>query len=144
VGQPAFRGDRLAEARRAAGLTQAQLAEAVGVSDGLRVSQWERGSEQPRPRFVPALAAVLGVGPLELLDVDPADPPLRALRLAAGLSLPDVQAAAAVPVMTYQRLERGVGTTEPPDGTVTAVAAVLGVSPGRVRAAVRRARSDRP
>jgi hypothetical protein len=118
-------------------MTQAMLAEVLGVSDGLRISLWERGSEQPRPRFVPALAAALGVEPLELLDVNPTDPPLWALRLAAGRSLPGMQAAAGLPVMMYQRLERGVGSTEPRPGTVEAVATALGVSPERVRAAIR-------
>jgi transcriptional regulator with XRE-family HTH domain len=143
VGLAAFRGERLAEARRAAGLTQAQLAEAVGVSNGLRVSMWERGAEQPRPRFFPVLAAVLELEPLALFAVDPADPPLSALRLAAGLSLPDIQAVAAVPVMTYQRLERGIGSLPPRDATVGAVATAFGVTPDRVRAAIDRARNER-
>jgi hypothetical protein len=104
---------------------------------------WERGAEQPRPRFVPALAAALELEPLELLDVDPADPPLSALRLAAGLSLPDMQRVAAVPVMTYQRLERGIGSAQPRDDTVGAVATALGVTPDHVRAAIGRARNER-
>jgi transcriptional regulator with XRE-family HTH domain len=124
-------------------MTQVQLADAIGVSSGLRISMWERGAEQPRPRFVPALAAALELVPLELLDVDPADPPLSALRLAAGLSLPDIQAVAAVPVMTYQRLERGIGSAEPREDIVRAVATALGVTPDRVRAAIDRARTER-
>ena len=143
MGLPAFRGGRLAEARRAAGLTQAQLAAAVGVSAPERVAQWERGAEQPRPRFVPVLAEVLGLPALELLDVDPADPPLPALRIAAGLSLTDVKTAAALSVMTYQRLESGVGVSDPGDSAVLAVAGALGIGPDRVRAAIRRSRADR-
>jgi transcriptional regulator with XRE-family HTH domain len=143
VGLPAFRGERLAQARRAAGLTQAQVAAALGVSGPERVAQWERGAEQPRPRFVPVLAGMVGLAPLDLLDVDAADPPLAALRIAAGLSLADAQAAAGLALMTYQRLERGVGSAEPADAAVAAVARALRVGPDRVRAAIRRARSGR-
>jgi transcriptional regulator with XRE-family HTH domain len=90
------------------------------------------------------LAAALGVEPLELFDVDPADPPLSALRLAAGLSLPDMQPVAAVPVMTYQRLERGIGSAEPREDTVGAVATALGVTPERVRSAIAGSAALRP
>jgi transcriptional regulator with XRE-family HTH domain len=52
----------LAEARAAAGLTQAQLAERLGVSQ-VTILDWEKG-KRPVPRErVPALAAALGIDP---------------------------------------------------------------------------------
>ena len=73
-----LRGDRVAELRKAAGLLQTDLAAELGTRVR-RVGEWERGEQQPQPRSVPALAAALKVDPLELLDIDPDDPPLMAI-----------------------------------------------------------------
>ena len=102
---------------------------------------WELGLERPRPRFVPRLAAAVGIDPLHLLDVDPDDPPLAALRLAAGLATNEM-GAPGVSVMTYVRLEDGRPGTEPTADAVHAVAGLLGVDESRVQAAIRRARRD--
>lgn len=54
--------DRLREARRAKGMTQAELAEASGIS--LRaISDLEAGKRIPRPSNLKALAEVLGHHP---------------------------------------------------------------------------------
>ena len=45
--------------RKSAGLTQAQLAEKVGVSQAT-VSEWERGDYLPGAQKLPALADALG------------------------------------------------------------------------------------
>lgn len=45
--------------REAAGLTQAQLAERIGVTLGA-VSQWELGLCNPKSEHLPKLAAALG------------------------------------------------------------------------------------
>ncbi|SOC46143.1 Helix-turn-helix domain-containing protein [Blastococcus aggregatus] len=102
---------------------------------------WELCLERPRPRFVPRLAVAVGIEPLHLLDVDPDDPPLAALRLAAGLATNEM-GAPGVSVMTYVRLEDGRPGTEPTADAVRAVAALLGVDEVRVRAAIRRSRRD--
>lgn len=52
--------------RRALGLTQAQLAEKVGVSFAT-VQRWESGAE-PRPSTLVKVAKALGVEPMQLLD----------------------------------------------------------------------------
>ena len=142
MASPGFKGGRLAEAREAAGLTHEQLAAAVGVFGALRARLWERGAEQPRPSLIPLLAHVVQVDPLELLDVDRGDPPLGALRLAAGLSSRQMGAAAAMSVMSYHRLENGIGRAAPGERTVVAVADALNVSVERVEAAIRRTRDD--
>ena len=51
---------RIKELRRAAGLTQTQLAENVGVTQGM-VAAWEQGANFPRADKLPALAKALGV-----------------------------------------------------------------------------------
>ena len=82
-----FCGDRLRQARLAAGLSREDLAQRAGVRSADRIRDWERGAHAPQARYVPQLAAALGVDPVALYDVDPARPTLRVLRLARGLSL---------------------------------------------------------
>lgn len=60
-------GDFIAKSRKAEGLTQAQLAEKVGVSDKA-VSKWERGICMPEPASLKNVAEVLRVSVLELLN----------------------------------------------------------------------------
>lgn len=58
-------GQRIITARRAAGLTQVQLAAAVGVPQQT-ISQWERGVAAPRDDRRPHLARALGITVAEL------------------------------------------------------------------------------
>jgi|SRR3954451_10158243 transcriptional regulator with XRE-family HTH domain len=122
-------------------MSREDLASALELSSPRRIRVWESGHERPRPRFVPRLAAALRVQPLYLLDVDPADPPLAALRAAAGLATNEM-AAPGVSVMTYVRLEDGHPGVDASAAVVTSVAQVLGVGASRVEAAIRRSRRD--
>jgi len=97
----------LRAARGRAGLTQHQLAHLVGVAGGERVSRWERGVSEPRPDILVRLSKILGLTPLELLDVGSARPDLRALRFAAGLTATEAAARAHVAKPTYERWEAG-------------------------------------
>lgn len=141
MARPLVRGDRLQAAREAAGLSREDLARVLELSSPARIRVWELGLERPRPRFLPRLAQVLGVAPLELLDVDPEDPPLVALRVAAGRATNEM-GAPGMSVMTYVRLEDGRPGAEPPDAVLDALADRLGVSRMRAAAAVRRSRRD--
>ncbi|SOC48610.1 Helix-turn-helix domain-containing protein [Blastococcus aggregatus] len=141
MARPLLRGDRLQTAREAVGLTREELATRLELSSPARVRVWESGLERPRPRFVPRLAAALGVDPLYLLNVDAGDPPLAALRLAAGFATNQVTAP-GLSVMTYVRLEDGRPGVDHSAKVITAVAEVLGVDVARVKAAIRRSRSD--
>lgn len=122
-------------------MSREDLARILELSSPSRIRVWESGVERPRPRFVPRLAAALGVDPLYLLDVDPGDPPLAALRVAAGLATNEM-GTPGVSVMTYVRLEDGRPGVDPSEAVVAAVAGVLGVEPARVAAAIRRSRKD--
>lgn len=143
MAQARLRGDRLAEARRQSGLSQSQLAEAIGTAGRERISQWERGLEQPQPKLLRAVADVLGVDPLVLMDVDTDARTLRDLRLAAGLSLRDARTAAGLPYTTYYRLENGVGTAPPSRALLSQVARALGVTVKVVGPAIERSRAAR-
>jgi transcriptional regulator with XRE-family HTH domain len=118
-------GSRLAEARLSARLTQAAVAERLGLSSAVRVSLWERGAEQPRARFIPLLAEMLDTDPLDLLVGEPSAPTISALRLAAGLSREDVWTQAQISKMTYHRIDRGVGVRRPDPTIIRSLARVL-------------------
>lgn len=139
---PRFRGDRLLSAREAAGLSREDLTLALDLSSPWRIRQWELGHERPRPRFVPPLAAAVKVEPLHLLDVDPQDPPLAAIRIAAGLTLDDLNAP-GMSKQSFMRLEDGRLTAELATELVDSMTAALAVSPEQLRAAIRRSRADR-
>jgi len=66
-------GTRMAEAREAAGRTQAEIANQLGVRAST-VAKWERGSASPRSNRLAALAGILGVS-LSWLIVGHGDEP---------------------------------------------------------------------
>jgi transcriptional regulator with XRE-family HTH domain len=137
-----FDGAVLARAREAAGLSQSALAVRIGASSKQRIWHWERGAEQPQPRFVPEIARVLQVDPLALLDGDPAHPTISALRLAAGLTCSDVWRRASIPKTTYHRIDRGVGARRTDPAVVSAIARVLHAREDEIMAAIERAREQ--
>lgn len=61
----------LAERRQELGLTQAQIAEALGI-DQAAVSRWESGMYLPKGRNLIALAKLLNCSPEKLLPAEPA------------------------------------------------------------------------
>src|SRR4030095_5518490 len=60
-------GGNLREARRAAGLTQEQLAKRLRFKRTTPISLWERSGRLPAPHTVVKLAAALGCAPADLL-----------------------------------------------------------------------------
>ena len=70
--QPAVHfGTRLAELRKAAGLTQVELAEAIGTSQRM-VAYYESTEDYPLARLLRELSRALGVSADELLGLTPA------------------------------------------------------------------------
>ncbi len=63
-------GNRLRALRKKAGLTQEQLAEAIGVHLN-SVSLWENGEYTPKTQSIKALAKALGVSEADLLNDSP-------------------------------------------------------------------------
>lgn len=66
---PACLGDRIRDARKAAGLTQRQLAEKIKVSN-TSISNWEKGVSCPDPDTIQNLCWALDVQPNYFFDVD--------------------------------------------------------------------------
>lgn len=62
-------GARLTALRRAAGLTQTELANLVGETQR-NIAYWEQADKPPRSDVIPKLAAVLGVNAETLLTAD--------------------------------------------------------------------------
>ena len=62
-------GQKIAKLRIQAGLSQAQLADALFVSREL-VSKWETGSNRPDRKMLEALAKLFSVPLNELIDID--------------------------------------------------------------------------
>ena len=58
-------GQMIRDARIRKGMTQADLADNIGVSQGA-VGQWEQGMTTPRPRHIVKLSALLEI-PVEKL-----------------------------------------------------------------------------
>jgi transcriptional regulator with XRE-family HTH domain len=72
-------GLRLTELRQAAGLTQTQLAERIGVHPS-NIGFWELSGTPPRGEVLPKLAHALGVSVDELLGVTPPKPKKQAAK----------------------------------------------------------------
>lgn len=60
-------GERLAELRKAAGLSQHELARALGVRQS-NIAFWEHSRKPPRSDILPGMAQALGVSVEQLLD----------------------------------------------------------------------------
>lgn len=61
-------GSHLADLRRAAGLTQVELAEALGLSQQ-RVAQWENSNRPPPSKLLPQLSELFRVSIEDLLSL---------------------------------------------------------------------------
>ena len=85
-------GDYIAGKRRALGLTQAQLAELLGMSDK-SVSKWERGVSLPDVRVYSRLCEILGITVNEFIAGE--DIPVEALPTKADANLVEVSTAAS-------------------------------------------------
>lgn len=103
---PAFSPARLAEARRAAGLSNAQLADAIGVRRQ-EVVRWQSLSapRTPRPQLQLQLAEVLGVKVTDLVEQQTLT--LVSLRRERGLRQVDLAELTGLPRSTVQALESG-------------------------------------
>lgn len=133
-GAPGFDGQRLRAARKAAGLTLAQVSDQVGVHITV-VANWERGERTPQVNRLGALARVLGVRPADLVEMAEEDPgSLRALRIDAGLLQGQLAARAGLTRTGYAALERGE-IASISEANCAALAEALGVDAVEVRTA---------
>ena len=161
MASPRFRASVIPEARQRANLTQLELATLAEEASKQgrrprlqqesaaerarrisawesRIGAWERGIDTPSATYIPILARVLRVEPLELFDVDPAAPPFTALRMAAGLTLQALSEATGISYTSLHRMARGVAKV--PDDAAERLAQTLGVTPAELRASIDRDR----
>lgn len=102
---------RLARQRRAMGMTQEELAAAVGLgTDRSTIYRWESGEITPPARKQPRLARALGVSPTELADLltSEVDPNLPSSRGRAGHALRSPNSADPVTVESLWQEVRGL------------------------------------
>lgn len=135
-------GDALFRARSVRGLTQGQLARMVDVAGGERVSQWERGVRGPAVRLIPAVAAALGVSPLEFLAMSNGVD-LKALRLASGQTSREVAEQLHVSTATYLRWESGRQRAPKDPAVIRSLSRALGVRSAQLEAAFKATTGDR-
>lgn len=62
-------GTFIKQQRSKAGVTQEQLADALGYSTAQFVSNWERGISMPPLKCLPKLAQTIGVSPKGMIDL---------------------------------------------------------------------------
>jgi transcriptional regulator with XRE-family HTH domain len=129
-----FSAELLQESRLAAGYSQGQLSQLVGVGIGT-VKAWESGRRAPKPATQRQVADVLGLG-FEDLEVPEPDggEDLRRLRQARGWTRAEAAERLGVQPFTLQRVEQGLEL--PPDPRK--MARVYGVSRMELAAAARR------
>lgn len=133
----------LRAAREKAGLTQHELARLVGAAGGERISRWELGASVPRPDFLVKLARALDIPTLRLIHLDGEVPDLKALRLNAGLTVPELAAAVNVAVPTYYAWEQGRWTRLPAATQIESLARGLADTVDVVATAFQEARQQR-
>ncbi|MET9707756.1 helix-turn-helix transcriptional regulator [Streptomyces griseus] len=102
--------------REAAGLTRAQVAEAVGVARGT-VLAWESGKSDPTPPGrLPYLRLLEGLAELHPAPVDPADNPVAALFNDQPYRPTPAPAAAETPALAVPAALSGLETLRGEDG----------------------------
>lgn len=104
-------GERLRAAREQAGLSQRQLAAAVGVNQQ-RISAWEKGKRHPLAGSLFRLMSVLDVDVMALLPQG-APETLWVLRQRAKLTQAALAEKSGVPRTTWAALELGVFAVRP-------------------------------
>ena len=93
------------------------------------MSRWELGTSTPRPDFLVKLARALDIPALRLIHLDGEIPDLRALRLQAGLTVPELVARTNLTAPTYYSWEQGRWTRLPGPATIETHRAALSASP---------------
>ena len=76
-------GNRLSQLRKAAGLSQSQLGEQLGLSNKA-VSKWENGTAKPGLDTVNQLAGILGITVDDLLNLSPPEKKISKIVITGG------------------------------------------------------------
>ena len=118
-------GDRLKAARKAAGLTQQELADRCGIAQGM-ISQWETGKQQPTQENLDKAAEILG--PLTESSTTKATEFgvwLRSIRESKGMTPNELANKAKISLAQIYNLESG-RTSNPQEKTKKHLQEALG------------------
>lgn len=103
-GTPGFDAKALADIRRTRSMTQAQLADMVGITR-TRLSDYERGAIVPAPRTCQRLARALSVPTGALITTTEPTPDLARLRAQAGMTQKEVGDAIGISSVAVSQIE---------------------------------------
>ena len=136
-----FRRDTFREVRLAAGFSQGELARSAAVSPST-IHHWEAGTKSPQVDRLAHVARVLGVRIDALVEIPESDRFPGDWRVLAGLTQPELAAAAGVSTTLVARLERAEVTLS--DEACRRLAVALGITERQFRDAFERARTRPP
>ena len=138
-------GQRIKVARKKAGMTQAELAQKLGIPFQ-SVSQWERDLRNPKIETLQRIAAALGVSLDDLLELRPLPddlakvfltrsigPNIVALRQAANMSQKELSEKTGIPLKYLQSFESGTGGYFPTEDDLLRISGVFGIIPEHIK-----------
>lgn len=126
------------EVRKRAEMSVSDLARTSGVAIST-IHNWEAGNRSPQIDILAAVMNTLGAPIEAVVQVPPDDRYPGDWRVMKGMTQPQLAAAARLPTVTIQRLERGEHPLSPENADV--LAALLDVSADTYREAYERART---
>ncbi|OCH81503.1 hypothetical protein A9310_17340 [Gordonia sp. UCD-TK1] len=136
-----FDPQALTDLRRSRGLSPGELGRVAGVSENA-IRYWESSTSSPQIDKLVAVLKVLEAPVAAVVSIDRSDALLSDLRILAGLTQPELAAAAGIPTSTLAALERGHRPLSESAGGALAVA--LGVSRDEVQDSYERTRTQPP
>ncbi|PKZ62983.1 transcriptional regulator [Gordonia terrae] len=131
----------LTDLRRSRGLSPGELGRVAGVSENA-IRYWESSTSSPQIDKLVAVLRVLEAPVSAVVAIDRSEALLSDLRILAGLTQPELAAAAGIPTSTLAALERGHRPLS--ESSAGALAVALGVTGDDFRAAYERTRTQPP
>lgn len=135
-----FQPEKLESARRAAGISQAELGRIVRIK-AETVRRWEQGSSSPQVDLLARVVDAIGVTIADVVHVPEGERYPGDWRVLRGLTQPVLGAEAGVTTQTVGSVERGEISLS--DNVAHKLSAALGIPESELRASYERVR-DRP
>lgn len=136
-----FEPERLAAARRAAGISQREIARLARVNADT-VRRWELGETSPQVDLLNRTAAALGVTIADLVCIPESDRFPGDWRVLRGMTQPMLGAAAGVTTQIVGSIERGEISLS--ENMARKIAAALEITEDELRESYERARNRGP